>query len=52
MSMRAEVHADADIGAGVNAMSWLRTRPRLFMMQIVIAEKAAMICGTARTDRA
>jgi SAM-dependent methyltransferase len=29
------------IGAGVNAMSWLRMRPRLFMMQIVIAEKAA-----------
>jgi len=29
------------IGAGVNAMSWLRMRPRLFMMQIVTAEKAA-----------
>ena len=29
------------IGAGVNAMSWLRMRPRLFMMQIVIAEKGA-----------
>ena len=29
------------IGAGVNAMSWLRMRPRLFMMQIIIAEKAA-----------
>ena len=27
------------IYAGVNAMSWLRTRPRLFMMQIVIVEK-------------
>ena len=24
---------------GVNAMSWLRTRPRLFMMQIVVVEK-------------
>jgi 2-polyprenyl-3-methyl-5-hydroxy-6-metoxy-1,4-benzoquinol methylase len=28
------------IYADVNAMSWLRMRPRLFMMQIVIAEKA------------
>lgn len=28
------------IYAGVNAMSWLRMRPRLFMMQIVVAEKA------------
>jgi SAM-dependent methyltransferase len=27
------------IYAGVNAMSWLRMRPRLFMMQIVVAEK-------------
>jgi len=27
------------ICAGVNAMSWLRMRPRLFMMQIVVAEK-------------
>jgi SAM-dependent methyltransferase len=27
------------IGAGVNALSWLRMRPRLFMMQIVVAEK-------------
>ena len=27
------------IYAGVNAMSWLRMRPRLFMMQIVIVEK-------------
>jgi len=29
------------IYAGVNAMSWLRMRPRLFMMQVVVAEKAA-----------
>jgi SAM-dependent methyltransferase len=28
------------IYAGVNAMSWLRMRPRLFMMQIVVVEKA------------
>jgi SAM-dependent methyltransferase len=27
------------IYAGVNAMSWLRMRPRLFMMQLVIVEK-------------
>ena len=27
------------IYAGVNAMSWLRVRPRLFMMQVVVAEK-------------
>ncbi len=27
------------IYAGVNALSWLRLRPRLFMMQIVVAEK-------------
>ena len=27
------------ICAGVNAMTWLRVRPRLFMMQIVVAEK-------------
>jgi SAM-dependent methyltransferase len=27
------------IYGGVNALSWLRMRPRLFMMQIVIAEK-------------
>jgi 2-polyprenyl-3-methyl-5-hydroxy-6-metoxy-1,4-benzoquinol methylase len=27
------------IYAGVNAMSWLRLRPRLFMLQIVVAEK-------------
>ena len=27
------------IYGGVNAMSWLRMRPRLFMMQIVIVEK-------------
>ncbi len=27
------------IYAGVNALSWLRMRPRLFMMQMVIAEK-------------
>ena len=29
------------IYAGVNAMSWLRMRPRLFMMQIVIVEKVS-----------
>jgi SAM-dependent methyltransferase len=29
------------ICAGVNAMSWLRLRPRLFMMQIVVAEKTS-----------
>jgi 2-polyprenyl-3-methyl-5-hydroxy-6-metoxy-1,4-benzoquinol methylase len=29
------------IYAGVNAMSWLRMRPRLFMMQVVIAEKVS-----------
>ena len=29
------------IYAGVNALSWLRLRPRLFMMQIVVAEKTA-----------
>ena len=29
------------IYGGVNAMSWLRMRPRLFMMQMVVAEKAA-----------
>jgi SAM-dependent methyltransferase len=29
------------IYADVNAMSWLRMRPRLFMMQIVVAEKTA-----------
>jgi SAM-dependent methyltransferase len=28
------------IGARVNALSWLRMRPRLFMMQVVVAEKA------------
>jgi SAM-dependent methyltransferase len=27
------------IYAGVNAMSWLRMRPRLFMMQVVVAER-------------
>jgi SAM-dependent methyltransferase len=27
------------IYAGVNALSWLRLRPRLFMMQIVIVER-------------
>jgi SAM-dependent methyltransferase len=31
------------IYAGVNAMSWLRVRPRLFMMQIVVAEKASVV---------
>jgi SAM-dependent methyltransferase len=31
------------IYAGVNAMSWLRVRPRLFMMQIVVAEKRPLI---------
>src|SRR6185369_17133296 len=29
------------IYAKVNAVSWLRMRPRLFMMQIVIAEKVS-----------
>jgi SAM-dependent methyltransferase len=29
------------IYAGVNAMSWLRMRPRLFMMQVVVAEKVS-----------
>jgi SAM-dependent methyltransferase len=29
------------IYGGVNAMSWLRMRPRLFMMQVVIAEKVS-----------
>jgi hypothetical protein len=29
------------IYASVNAISWLRMRPRLFMMQIVIAEKVS-----------
>lgn len=29
------------IWADVNAMSWLRMRPRLFMMQIVVAERLA-----------
>ena len=29
------------IYAGVNAMSWLRMRPRLFMMQMVVAERTA-----------
>jgi SAM-dependent methyltransferase len=29
------------IYGGVNAMSWLRMRPRLFMMQMVVAERAA-----------
>ena len=33
------------IYAGVNAMSWLRMRPRLFMMQIVVATRCA------KTDR-
>jgi SAM-dependent methyltransferase len=28
------------IYAGVNAMTWLRMRPRLFMMQVVVAERA------------
>jgi len=28
------------IYGGVNALSWLRLRPRLFMMQVVVAEKA------------
>ena len=28
------------IAVGVNALSWLRARPRLFMMQIVTAERA------------
>lgn len=36
------------IYAGVNAMSWLRMRPRFFMMQIVVAEKAA--AGTIRIE--
>jgi SAM-dependent methyltransferase len=31
------------ICAGVNAMSWLRMRPRLFMMQIVVAEKSSAV---------
>lgn len=31
------------IYAGVNAMTWLRLRPRLFMMQIVVAEKRALL---------
>jgi SAM-dependent methyltransferase len=29
------------IYGGLNAMSWLRMRPRLFMMQVVIAEKVS-----------
>jgi len=37
------------IYAGVNAMSWLRMRPRLFMMQIVVAEKTSENTGTIRT---
>jgi hypothetical protein len=28
------------IYADVNAMSWLRMRPRRFMMQVVVAERA------------
>jgi SAM-dependent methyltransferase len=31
------------IYAGVNAMTWLRMRPRLFMMQIVVAAKRPLI---------
>ena len=31
------------IWAGVNAMTWLRMRPRLFMMQIVVAEKSSAV---------
>jgi 2-polyprenyl-3-methyl-5-hydroxy-6-metoxy-1,4-benzoquinol methylase len=31
------------IVAGVNAMTWLRMRPRLFMMQIVVAEKSSAV---------
>jgi len=26
---------------GVNALAWLRVRPRLFMMQVVVATKAS-----------
>ena len=31
------------IYGGVNAMSWLRMRPRLFMMQVVVAEKVSEV---------
>jgi SAM-dependent methyltransferase len=31
------------IHGGVNAMSWLRMRPRLFMMQIVVAERCSLL---------